>query len=520
GLYNLMLLRTQSHSRKMAIGKDIPQAASFYYEQLQHIIENGVIINNGLEQFSLIWRDDDPEFLQRKLTINEIAIKRFNLYYMFYDSLLAGYEQWDAETAKMVYDKLLAFEAESQKKFEMASRPNTLRITRMKDYFQKQRNILEKAFDIKPAVADTTPVETPYAEIYSPLENRQENYGTAFIGYENKAFYVMNIEYPNAFLLKIDAQNNMHVSEVAKIKMPGVYGGMRFGAILDDYFVASDGQMVYFFPKDGSKPEIIDFGDYCKVWCHCMAGCGERLFFTFDGRENAPGTLLEYNVRTREKKLLASTVDRSVKWPLQGIGRPYYMHQILCDPANDRILLLLHDTPPKEGHAPFTIKLWAYYWKTGEWQAVSNYLPFSSLNGKNMTLLDGEIWLNSDDMGYGKINKDGNFQSLYLIGNYGHLSDTPIQYGDDSFKKVVLDLSKMMKPKPMHDDLQRFDLHLTVFSGQILLGEKVAMIPKEQRFMRLPEPFRPIACFDGKYCVGYKYFSNGFQIRVLKDYGK
>ena len=520
GLYNLMLLRTKSHSRQKAMGQDIPQAAAFYYEQLQHIIENGAIINNGLEQFSLIWRDDDPEFLQRKLTINEIAIKRFNLYYMFYDSLLAGYEQWDAETAKMVYDKLLAFEAESQKKFEMASRPNTLRITRMKDYFQKQRNILEKAFDIKPAVADTTPVESPYADIYSPLENRQENYGIAFIGYENKAFYVMNIEYPNAFLLKINAQNNMHVSEVAKIKMPGIYGGMRFGAILDDYYVASDGQMVYFFPKDGSKPEIIDFGDYCKVWCNYMAGCGERLFFTFDGRENAPGTLLEYNVRTREKKLLASTVDRSVKWPLQGIGRPYYMHQILCDPANDRILLLLHDTPPKEGHAPFTIKLWAYYWKTGEWQAVSNYLPFSSLNGKNMTLLDGEIWLNSDDMGYGKINKDGNFQTLYLIGNNGHLSDTPIRYGDDSYKKVVLDLSQMMKTNPMYDDLQRFDLNLTVFSGQILLGQKVAMIPKEHRFMRLPEPFRPIACFDGKYCVGYKYFSNGFQIRVLKDYGK
>ena len=38
--------------------------------------------------------------------------------------------------------------------------------------------------------------------------------------------------------------------------------------------------------------------------------------------------------------------------------------------------------------------------------------------------------------------------------------------------------------------------------------------------MRLPEPFRPVICIDGKYCVGYKYFSNGFQIRVLKDYGK
>ena len=72
----------------------------------------------------------------------------------------------------------------------------------------------------------------------------------------------------------------------------------------------------------------------------------------------------------------------------------------------------------------------------------------------------------------------------------------------------------------MYDDLQRMDLLLNVFSGKILLGEKVAMVPKEHRFMRLPEPFRPIACFDGKYCVGYKYFSNGFQIRVLKDYGK
>jgi hypothetical protein len=38
--------------------------------------------------------------------------------------------------------------------------------------------------------------------------------------------------------------------------------------------------------------------------------------------------------------------------------------------------------------------------------------------------------------------------------------------------------------------------------------------------MRLPEPFRPIACIDGKYCVGYKHYFEGFQIRTLKDYGK
>ncbi len=514
-----MIMHGQKKELENGMKQGLQKDQAFYYEQLLRLVENGAKIKTSMEQHLAGGIQDDSEFLEQKLAILDIAIPKYNSYQLFANSLLVGCEKWLPKRAQMVYDKLLAFEAESQKIFEAASRPNTLRITRMKDYFQNQRKKLEKAFDIKPAVADTTPVESPYAEIYSPLENRQKNYGMAFVGYENKAFYVMNIEYPNAFLLKIDVQNNMRLSEIATIKMPGLYGGMRFGAILDDYYAASDGRMVYLFPKNGSKPEIIDFGDYCKVWCNCMAGCGERLFFTFDGRENAPGTLLEYNVQTREKKLLASTVDRSVKWPLQGIGRPYYMHQILCDPANDRILLLLHETPPPENRTTYSVKLWAYYWKTGKWNALSNYLPFNEPNTEQMTLIDGTIWLNSD-FGYGKINNEGNFQPLYLIGGNGHLSDTPILYGGDSFKQVVLDLSQVMKANPLYDDLQRFDLNLTVFSGKILLGEKVAMIPKEHRFMRLPEPFRPIACFDGKYCVGYKYFSNGFQIRTLKDYGK
>ena len=329
----------------------------------------------------------------------------------------------------------------------------------------------------------------------------------------------MTFEKNTAFLLKIDVQDGMRLSEVAKIGMPRIYGGMRHGAILDGCFVASAGRMVYLFPRNGSKPEIIDFGDYCKRWCNYMTGCGERLFFTFDGRGNAPGTLLEYNVRTREKKLLASTMDRSVKWPLQGIGRPYDMHQILCDPANGRILLLLHESPPKEGTTTYAVKLWAYYWMTGEWKAVSNYLPFHDISVKRMTMIDGSIWLNSD-IGYGKINQEGNFQPIYLIGFDRHLSDQPIRFGGDNYEKVVLDLSQAMKPAPMYDDLQRMDLLLNVFSGKILLGEKVAMIPKEHRFMRIPEPFRPIACFDGKYCVGYKHYFEGFQIRTLKDYGK
>ena len=522
GLNGLMQLRTNQTMRQRVMGPDFPKDLAFFYKQYKRILEQCIKIDNKQPWLHSIWSSADPEFLKQKLDILETAIKKFNLYSLCGDNLLDGYEQWDDETAKMVYDKLIAFEAESQRIFDKNSRPYRFRIQLMKDYFRNQRRKLETTFDIKPAVADTTPVESPYAEIYEPLESRltAKNATTVFIGYENKSFYIVTFEKDTAFLLQINA-NNMQPSEIAKIKMPGIYGGMRFGTILDGYFVASDGRMVYFFPKNGSQPEIIDFKDYCKNWCHCMAGCGERLFFTFDGSKDGfgiPGTLLEYNVRTKEKKLLASTLDRSVKWPLQGIDHPYYMEQILCDPANDRILLLLHESPPPPTGTTYTVKLWAYHWKTGEWKAVSNYLPFHEPSHSHMTLHDNTIWLCSD-FGYGKINKDGNFQSLYLIGNDGHLSDTPILYGGDSYKKVVLDLSEVMKTESKYDDLQRFDLLLTVFSGQILLGERAAMIPKERRFMRLPEPFRPISCIDGKYCVGYKHYFEGFQIRTLKDYG-
>ena len=518
GLNGLMQLRTNQTMRQRVMGPDFPKDLAFFYKQYKRILEQCIKIDNKQPWFHSIWSSADPDFLKQKLDILETAIKKFNLYSLCGDNLLDGYEQWDDKTAKIVYDKLIAFEAESQRIFDKNSRPNRLSNKLMKDYFRNQRKKLETKFGIQPAVADTTPIESPYAAIYTPLKERPRNASMVVVGYENKSFYIVTFEKDTAFLLQIDS-SNMQVSEVANIKKPGNYGRM-FGAILDDYYAALHGQIVYLFLKDGSQPEIIDFKDYCKKWCHGMAGCGERLFFTFDGQQDGsqtPGTLLEYNVRTKEKKLLASTLDRSVKWPLQGIGRPYKMSQILCDPANERILLLLHESPPREGHTVYTVKLWAYYWKTGEWKSVSNYLPFHESSAKHMTMIDGEIWLNSD-IGYGKINQEGNFQPIYLIGFDRHLSDQPIRFGGDNYEKVVLDLSQAMKPDPKYDDLQPNDLLLNVFSGQILLGQRTAMIPKEHRFMRLPEPFRPVACFDGKYCVGYG--NQGFQIRTLKDYGK
>ena len=184
GLNGLMQLRTNQTMRQRVMGPDFPKDLAFFYKQYKRILEQCIKIDNKQPWFHSIWSSADPDFLKQKLDILETAIKKFNLYSLCGDNLLDGYEQWDDKTAKIVYDKLIAFEAESQRIFDKNSRPNRLSNKLMKDYFRNQRRKLETKFGIQPAVADTTPIESPYAAIYTPLKERPRNASMVVVGYE------------------------------------------------------------------------------------------------------------------------------------------------------------------------------------------------------------------------------------------------------------------------------------------------------------------------------------------------
>ena len=247
-----------------------------------------------------------------------------------------------------------------------------------------------------------------------------------------------------------------------------------------------------------------------------MVGGGDRLFLSFDGNGNWPGTVLEYNVITKESKRLVSTLDDSVVWPLQGRRQPYQISRLLYDGTNRRLLMLMHDQLPATYGG--TLRFKAYYWETGEWRDASNPLPIP-YNFHPIYLDKGRLWLLKES-GAGPVNDEGDWQPFILLNNNGHFTDK-LSYDAAHKKGVTVDLSRLMQPPEKYRHLARSDLFFTSFNDGILFAEKLLMLLPECHIITMPGRFRILACFAGKYVVGYPVTTEGreepMHIGILKD---
>ena len=121
-----------------------------------------------------------------------------------------------------------------------------------------------------------------------------------------------------------------------------------FGAMTDTDFIAVAGYMMYLLPRNLSKKlRVVNLSQYGKEECHSMVVAGKRVFLSFDGKFDHPGNLVEYDLDSQKARCIASTIDRSIVWPMQGYEQPYAIGKLMPDLKNKRLLMLLHD---KEKH--------------------------------------------------------------------------------------------------------------------------------------------------------------------------
>ncbi|NLF61238.1 MAG: hypothetical protein GX574_08795 [Lentisphaerae bacterium] len=462
------------------------------------------------------WINDNT--MSQVFQIQELAMQRF-AWCQPWDTMIPYRPTWSRETAIEVHRRLSEFNRQIQQDPRL-HRNDARKKEWMADYFRKQQRKLEEQYDIPSDQPEQLPVVEPFERLVQLNLDfaAGKDYCIQVIGFDGRFIYLDHQNTPYNTLLSIDTTADLTVTQKKYANTSGWCGTYYRGVILKDYLVSGNGAFVFLYPKDGSAMQTLDFRVYHKDNCHALVGCGDRLFLSFDGFGHRPGTVLEYNVKTGESKRLVSTLDASVVWPLQGRQEPYQISRLLCDEANRRLLMLMHDQLP--GNYGGTLSFKAYYWESGEWRDASNPLPIP-YNFHPIFLDNDRLWLLNDG-GFGPVNAEGNWQPVFLCSKSGHFTDK-LLYGAAYKAGVKVDLSCLMQPSEKYRHLNRSDLFFTDFNHGILFAEKLLMLVPECHIIIPPKRFRIRACFAGKFVVGHPVIQerNGpLHVGILKDRAK
>ena len=472
------------------------------------------IIGNLQDAFS------DRAALDYRLPIQELAMRRFAWYTPWQDDLIKGSQNWSLEERQDVHRRLSQYIEECANdprlnKHEFASIRQTIDL-----YFKRLQKQLEKQDpSLSRVQAELAPVD-PFERVIMPFKDSQPNTQPIVFGVEGGIIYLGEYHSDSIRIVRVDTKANLAISKGPKHKLSmGWHGRKVHGVILADYLAAQNGGYVFLFPKNGEPPESIDFRQYVKFRCHVMVGCGDRLFLSFDGDEySRPGTVLEYNVATKKTELLVSTLDRSIKWPLQGMQNPYAITQMLCDPSRQQLIMLMHDQPPIPGRHTYTIRLQAYCWETKTWQELSRRLPITDTHWLNSFYLeDGELWLLMDS-GLGKINADGDWQPVFLLSRHRGVTDKLPNYGDEFNANVTVDYSKCGAFAQKHKELDLSDVYFNHYSQGILFAKDLLIFVPEKIILSIVPSF-PVSHVteSGHVIGGWSYDYKTLQIGILKD---
>ena len=471
------------------------------------------IIGNLQDAFS------DRAALDYRLPIQELAMRRFAWYTPWQNDLIKGSQQWRPEERQDVHRRLAKYIEECTNDSRLdrevrSSRPGVIH------YFQRLQKQLEKQNQGLASPQVEVVADNPFERVITPLKDSQPNTQPIVFGEEGGVIYLGEYHSDSIRIVRVDTKANLAISKGPKHKLPiGWHGWKVHGVILADYLAAQNGGYVFLFPKNGEPPESIDFQQYFTSRCHVMVGCGDRLFLSFDGNERGrPGTVLEYNVTTKKTELLVSTLDRSIKWPLQGMQNPYAITQMLCDPPRQRLIMLMHDQPPTRGICPYTIRLQAYCWETKTWQELSHRLPiYSTDNYNSFYLEDGEIWLLVENS-LGKINADGNWQPAFLLGGRSLMSNRLSSYADKSAATVTIDYSQCDAFAQKLKSVGPFDVHFRHYGQGILFAKDLLIFVPEKIILSIVPSF-PVSHLtqDGYVIGGQTYDCKTLQIGRLKN---
>lgn len=496
-----------------------------FYQDLVKIFETAESVGSPQESIGFLTDVfSDSSALEYRLPIQESAMRRFAWYTPWRNDLIKGSAQWSTEERQALHRRLDKYIEECTNDPRLDLKYGSIR-QETSQYFQRLQKQLESQNQGLPPTEPKTAMATvnPFERVITPLKDSENDIRTIVFGEEDGIIYLGEYLSGSIRIVRVDTKANLAISKGPKHALPEHKAGCTStGVILADYLAFHHGGYVSLVPKKNDEtPESIKFRQYCKFRCNAIVGCGDRLFLSFDGKPPYPGTVLEYNVATKETRLLVSTLDRSVKWPLQGTQYTYAINNLLCDPTQQRLIMLMHDkpAPPPDFGRYYTIRFQAYCWETKTWQALSRRLPIGctekrySFNDYNLFYLEnGELWLLFQN-GFGKINAEGNWQPVFVMSDFGRFSDKWSLFLGTKFEPIIVDHSQCGAFTQKYKDLDVPNFHH--YDQGILFAKNMFIFVPEKTILPIAPSFQVSHLTESGHAIGGE--GKNLQIGVLKD---
>ena len=519
GRFGLLKLEMGAPTLRVARNRNRDYAAPLeaFYRDLLRLFEQDELCDRPTTLPSLVQSciADDPDHLREKLRLQEIALRRFQCHDLLGPHLLYGHEQWTAETARLVAGKLAEWRRLRPPQEKM-------------DAYAKYQDTLERRFRLSPPKPGQKPplvAELSFRRCLKPLAELPFLWDPVVLGFENGRIYMMankdhEDDIPHVQLLEINPEDGavrtlqQYRGELGYATREG-----QFGAITPKFYLVTEGKKLFAFPRDlNPKLRVVDFSQYCKETCSALAAFNDRAFLSFDGKFDHAGNVIEYNLATQKTRVVASTLDRTVKWPMQGHGHPYPVAPLQVDPRNRRLLMLLHE-PNKHPHKmQFMIRLWAYDWENGKWEPRSEILP--TLQQDCPQHLDGEgrFWF-ATHYGFGPVNEKGIWQPLATFEKNRLSARFPPMAMFEGHGRLRFDYSRRLAPAPEYPVFTWDGLHFECMSDRYLLSSEYLFHIPARRFYRLPFQLRVRECriLAGRYLLAWRKDQSDTNQMLLVD---
>lgn len=449
----------------------------------------------NLEQMLLI--NPDLEF---RLQVQQLCQQRFAWYTPWLNDLIKGHQNWSQQECQQVYQKLRDCLQEAAQDTRLESQTGTNRAY-VEKYLRGLLAQLEKHHpELLPESARPVPLNI-FAQTIHPLAEAERLTQPIIFGFDHGCIFLGEYQEKSCQIVKINPGAGLSVSKGPPHPHQIPWQGWTIrGAVLKDYLAAHNGGYVFLFPKNNSPPEILDFRSYFHQHCHALVAADDRLFLSFDGEGGYPGSVLEYNVNTRETTVLVSTLDRAVEWPLQGLQEPYPIRTLLCDAGGRRLITILPDKPPRRGEITYQLRLQEYAWETRKWQPISGLLPLISTESfHKILLLDRQLYLLLEQ-GLGQINASGDWQPVFLLQDRSRFTGRLPNYGP-VFAAVKIDYSKCAAMARKFAGRECSNLYFTHYANRRLFSrEWLLSLDNAELFPIAAIP--PItAVLGGKYVI-------------------
>ena len=426
--------------------------------------------------------------ISTQIRIWDTAIKRFGNYRVLLYNIKANSKKLSTKEARGLY-KLLKKRREERKTDPRVNLPHG----RSHDIIDRPLMLLYQKLEKQlPELAEKSIKlpKSPFAKVIIPCPQytRDRSVMSSFpVYHDGKIYFVVLNAYNKTFLVSMDPDKNFAATEHKKLedkKRLGWYGYIMRPVLTDKYLAVQNGPYVMLYPLNGGKAEILDFSNYYNDCPNGIQAAGDRLFLSYGqwAGVKRPGTLLEYNLNTRKTKVLISTLDRNIDWPLKGRKKPFHVYDMAVDPKRKCLLTLFPfpDTRKRYNANRKLCYLYAYFWEENKWRRLSKGLPplrHQGLSSRIIVEPDG-IYLLTGSL-Y-KLDKKGELETLLTASAKGY---TP-------------NVSVPEAPR------QRY--YYTDYSNGVAYSDNALFFIKSRRMFRFSKTCRTHTALAGKYVANLR----------------